>query len=49
MSQLPTLSNAQIMQICKVIGDTGSGLTGSEIGGLLAELRLPDPGGSMTK
>ena len=49
MSQLPTLSNAQIMQICKVIGGTGSGLTGSEIGGLLAELRLPDPGGSMTK
>ena len=49
MSQLPALSNAQIMQICKVIGDTGSGLTGSEIGGLLAELRLPDPGVSMTK
>ena len=49
MSQLPTLSNAQIMQICKAIGDTGLGLTRSEIGDLLTELRLPDPGGSMTK
>jgi uncharacterized protein (TIGR02391 family) len=49
MSQLPSLSNAQIVQICKTIGDTGSGLTGSEIGGLLAELNLPDPGGTMTK
>lgn len=49
MPQLPPLTATQIEQICKIIGDTGSGLTGTEIGGLLGELRLADPGSNMTK
>lgn len=49
MATLPTLSNAQITQVCKVIGDTDSGLTGSEIGELLYELGIPDTGSTMTK
>lgn len=34
----------ELMEISKVLGDTGSGLTGREIGALLARLGFPDPG-----
>ncbi len=38
-----------LQAICDVLGDTGGGLTGSEIGRLLQERNIPDPEPSTTK
>lgn len=46
---LPALSQPQIEQIAKVLGDTGNGFTGSEIGHHLAQCRIPDPDPGLTK
>ena len=44
----PPLSTSQLRGLCGVLGDTAHGLTGSEIGRLLAECGIDDPG-TMTK
>lgn len=41
--ELPRLTPNQIEQIARVMGDTGDGFTGSEIGHLLAQCRMDDP------
>ena len=48
MAQIPSLSANVLERLCDVMGDTGSGLTGSEIGKLLARHGFRDPG-SITK
>lgn len=40
--RLPCFESAQLEAAAKVLGDTGMGLTGSEIGHLLAEIRAED-------
>ena len=42
-------SSAQLETICRIVADTSTGLTGSEIGRLLQESRIEDPDPSMTK
>lgn len=37
-------SDNQLLEICKILGDTSSGFTGREIGSLLASCGFPDPG-----
>lgn len=46
---MPKLTPNQIEQIAHVIGDTNAGLTGSELGHLLAQCRIDDPEPGMTK
>ena len=46
---LPRLTPNQIEQIARVMGDTGDGFTGSEIGHLLAQCRMDDPHPGLTK
>lgn len=46
---IPTLSEANLEQPCNVLGDIGSGLTGSEIGRYLRECRIADSSLGMTK
>ena len=43
MPAIPEFSHAQLESICKVLADTHGGLTGSEIGTILARLGIPDP------
>jgi len=38
-----------VQAVADVLGDTDMGLTGGEIGRLLAEVRVPDPGANLTK
>lgn len=45
----PVLTPGQIEQIAKVLGDTETGLTGSEIGLLLAQARVKDVSPRITK
>jgi uncharacterized protein (TIGR02391 family) len=40
---------ATVQGVADVLGETATGLTGSEIGGLLAGLGVPDPGAGLTK
>lgn len=47
--RIPTLSPGQLEAICKVLGDTETGLTGAEIGQFLAQVRVLDPTPEMTK
>lgn len=49
MAKAPRLSPGQLEQIAKVLGDTNSGLTGSEIGQLLRQARIKDVNPDMTK
>ena len=42
-------SRAQLEAICKVLADTSEGLTGSEIGGILGQVRVADVSPDMTK
>lgn len=49
MSKAPAPTPAQIEQICKALGDTDSGLTGSEIGRMLADLGIADVDPTNTK
>lgn len=46
---LPQLTPNQIEQIARIMGDTGNGYTGSEIGHLLAQCRIDDPNPELTK
>jgi len=48
-STLPTFTFQQIERVARIIGDTENGLTGTQIGNLLAQLRYPDEGSTMTK
>lgn len=49
MSKAPAPTPAQIEQICKALGDTNNGLTGSEIGRMLADLGIADVDPTNTK
>ena len=49
MSAHPTFPPAELDSICRVLADTGNGLTGSEIGRLLAQLGIADPAPDHTK
>ena len=46
---LPELTSGQLESICRAMGDTSDGLTGSEIGRALTECGISDPGSGMTK
>jgi len=47
--KLPLFNEANLEQVCNVLGDTSTGLTGSEIGRYLRECGISDPNPSMTK
>jgi uncharacterized protein (TIGR02391 family) len=47
--RLPSIDEAHLEEICKVLADTTTGLTGSEIGALLTRLDIADPNVSATK
>lgn len=49
MDLIPPFSAQQLTAICQVLADTDKGLTGSQIGQLLADSRIPDPNPEMTK
>jgi uncharacterized protein (TIGR02391 family) len=49
MSAIPEFSDTQLENICNVLADTSRGLTGSEMGTMLARLGIPDPMPTMTK
>ena len=49
MNRIPPFSGQQLESIAHVLGDTDTGLTGAEIGRLLAECRVPDVSPAMTK
>lgn len=46
---IPSFSDIQLSAICDVLGDTNTGLTGSEIGELLARLGIEDQFAGITK
>lgn len=45
----PPLSPGQLESLCRILADTDQGLTGSEIGRLLAQARIQDADPGMTK
>lgn len=45
----PPVDTSVVRGVARVLGDTDTGLTGSEIGELLALCRIPDPGAGVTK
>ena len=47
--RIPPFNEANLEQACNVLGDTGTGLTGSEIGRYLRECGIADPNPGMTK
>lgn len=49
MPVIPEFSHAKLESICKVLADTDRGLTGREIGIILARLGIPDPMPAITK
>jgi uncharacterized protein (TIGR02391 family) len=49
MSIIDAFNDNQLEQICAVLADTSTGLTGSEIGNLLRNMKIIDPAPSMTK
>ena len=49
MATIQSIDSANLQAICDVLGDTGGGLTGSEIGRLLREAGIADPEPSTTK
>lgn len=49
MANIPCFDTAQLEAACKVLADTTNGLTGDEIGHILADMRLPDPDAGFTK
>jgi hypothetical protein len=46
---IPSFTEANLEQVCNVLGDTSSGLTGSEIGRYLLECEIADPSPGITK
>lgn len=49
MIRIEEFKDSQLERICSVLADTSTGLTGSEIGRLLAEVGIDDPLPAMTK
>ena len=49
MERIPPFNSQQLTAICKVLGDTNKGLTGSEIAYLLRECRVADVSPDMMK
>ena len=49
MAAISKIDETHLEAICAIIGDTGSGLTGSEIGRLLGRCRIDDPDPAITK
>jgi uncharacterized protein (TIGR02391 family) len=49
MSAIPEFDLSALERLCEVLADTSSGLTGGEIGKLLAQLGIDDPLPGMTK
>lgn len=49
MSNQPCFEPSVLEAACRVLGDTCDGLTGQEIGYVLADMRVEDPAASMTK
>ncbi len=49
MAAIPQLDEPNLQAISDILGDTGTGLTGTEIGRYLRECGLPDPIPQMTK
>ncbi len=49
MAAIPKLEETRLQAICQVIGDTAEGLTGSQIGQLLARCGIDDPSPGNTK
>ena len=47
--KIPVFNEANLEQVCNVLGDTSSGLTGSEIGRYFRECGIADPNPGMTK
>ncbi len=47
--KIPSFNEANLEQLCNVLGDTDTGLTGSEIGRYLQECGIADPNPGMTK
>lgn len=47
--KIPAFKEANLEQLCNVLGDTSTGLTGSEIGRYLRECGIDDPNPGMTK
>lgn len=46
---IPSINNQVLQSLCNILGDTHGGLTGSEIGGLLAACGIDDPLPGYTK
>jgi uncharacterized protein (TIGR02391 family) len=49
MAAIPVFTDPQLEQLCAVVADTSEGLTGAEIGRLLAECGIADPHPGVTK
>jgi len=49
MPAIPEFSGTVLQRICDILGDTSTGLTGTEIGRYLRQLGIEDPFPSMTK
>lgn len=49
MAHLPCFDSSHLEAACRVLADTGNGLTGSEIEHILREIRIADPTPAMTK
>lgn len=49
MAQIPQFQTPVLQSLCNVLGDTGSGLTGAEIGTLLAQCGIEDVNPRLTK
>lgn len=47
--RIPSFNEANLEQACNVLGDTSTGLTGSEIGRYLRECDIEDVNPGMTK
>ncbi|MFD1517367.1 hypothetical protein [Pseudonocardia yunnanensis] len=48
-TRFPAWDAALVQQVADVLGETSTGLTGPEIGHLLAVVGIPDPGSGITK
>jgi uncharacterized protein (TIGR02391 family) len=49
MDRIACFSASSLEAACKVLADTSTGLTGNEIGYILADMKLPDPDATGTK
>ena len=49
MASASIIDDGVLQKVCDVLGETASGLTGSEIGQLLAHCRIEDPHSTLTK